>query len=110
MANVKLISFQMTDLAAVLAIVFAELRGRAAHVGTAGEMLEGPGGPLGSFSRYDFSSLTFLLVVIVKVDMLCEAGCEPQAGVDRIQQRNGWPKRQETRKRVGEVNPGSTFW
>jgi hypothetical protein len=40
---------------------------RATHVGTAGDMFEGPGGPLGSFSRNVFSSPTVLLVVIVFV-------------------------------------------
>jgi hypothetical protein len=65
-ANVKPISFQMTELHKVSRSTTKD-GSRATHVGTAGDMFDGPGGPLGSFSRNGFSSPTVLLVVIVYV-------------------------------------------
>lgn len=48
MAKVKLISLKMTDLSYMSTEIVNW--GRIAHEGTAGEMFDGPGGPLGSLS------------------------------------------------------------
>jgi hypothetical protein len=64
----------------------------AAHAGTAGEIFEGPGGPLGSFSRNVFSSPIIRLVVMVYVwGELAESWCVSVVldALDQIQQCNG---------------------
>lgn len=86
-ANVKLSSFQMTEL-----LDLARQRQRAmanTHAGTAGAMLDGSDGPLGSASRWVFSSEMILRwVAISSSAWACRVGVEGRV------ERRGWPRLQ----------------